>query len=522
MDMRLLNYYDKKLTPEARWLLLQWSQQMGLEKPLTLPLRDLRVCFEVPLLKLRQALACLTEQGMVAAEIYKCGQKKGRPRTHFTCTVNLHHELAKIRVPDVTSHHTAIEHLFSSSTAPPMPGHDEHPNLLLGQSRIQHLPVATRWLLIVLLAHADVTGSLTHLSYRALQRLTGLNRVRLRSQLRKLSDMGVLADYQGARLGKALGVKRTSIIVLNLAHPALGGSENKSVDVLFFKQYGARASSTEHDMVDALFVSAILEDENQQAEHLENNNAPITEPEQLATRARHKDIDRKDEVHKDAGMLLPSKKYIAPVAAQLAGCYQKAGTRWLQAYVQHYAMKLLNDEWVTLADDQGLPESPVADVMQAIEQDCQVAQPSITETVCRIEQDDTSVKEADDDDSEGESLNDGATTAPEPLPVLLYAMAHHLARQLRFGLLNVLKLDADAGSDATFCLIPVTLMPDQAKYYGRYQWQLRCYFVSDPPDKDFVLNVVTVWTHMGNWLRGYKESQLKAAKQTSSDDNATP
>lgn len=101
-------------------------------------------------------------------------------------------------------------------------------------------------------------------------------------------------------------------------------------------------------------------------------------------------------------------------------------------------------------------------------------------------------------------------------------MSGQLARQLRFGLLNVLNLDADAGSDATFCLIPVTLMLDQAKHYGRYQWQLRCYFVSDPPDKDFVLNVVTVWTHMGNWLRGYKASQLKAAKQTSSDDNATP
>lgn len=101
-------------------------------------------------------------------------------------------------------------------------------------------------------------------------------------------------------------------------------------------------------------------------------------------------------------------------------------------------------------------------------------------------------------------------------------MSGQLARQLRFGLSNVLKLDADSGSDATFRVIQVALMPDQAKHYGRYQWRLRCYSDSVPPDKDFVLNVVTVWTQMGNWLRGYKESQLKDAKQPSSDDNATP
>lgn len=116
-----------------------------------------------------------------------------------------------------------------------------------------------------------------------------------------------------------------------------------------------------------------------------------------------------------------------------------------------------------------------------------------------IEHDDTPIEEVADDDPENESLNDDAITAPEP-PPMLYAMAYRLARQLRSGLLNVVKLDTNAGRDATFCLIQVALMPGQAKHDGRYQWRLRCYFVSDPPDKDSVIDVDTVWTHMGHWL----------------------
>tara|TARA_R100001039_G_C1843924_1_gene104474 strand:+ start:546 stop:2168 length:1623 start_codon:yes stop_codon:yes gene_type:complete len=511
MDMRLLNYDDKKLTPEARWLLMQWSRQMGLEKPLTLPLRDLRVRFEMPLLRLRQALACLTEQGVISAEPYKCGQKKGRPRTHFTITGKLHHSLAKVRVPEVTSRQAAIEHLLSASSVPPMTGDDEHPNLLSGQSRIQHMLVATRWLLIVLLAHADVTGSLSHLSYSALQRLTGLSRVRLRSQLRKLSDMGVLADYQGGRLGKALGVKRTSIIVLNLAHPALGETDNVGVDVTLLKSHPIPTSSTEHDMINALFVAAILIDEWQKTAPLEDNNAPTTVHEWEAAMARQKAYDHKKKPYDDAKALLPPMKYIAPLAAQLASHYGAAGARWLQAYVEHYAMRLLNEAWATLTKNTGMLTNPVAEIMQAIEHDCQVTESTKTKTDCAVDHGDNAPEKDDTVSKEDESLHDSDQTASSPLPILLYTLAHHLASTFKNYLSGVPEgMNADVWSNATFCLPPVTPASNKATQPHRSLLLLRCYFDGEDPIKTSWHNVNTVWTPLGDWLREHNASLEEA------------
>lgn len=496
--MRLLNYDDKKLTPEARWLLLQWSWQTGLDKPLTLPLRDLRGRFEMPLLRLRQALACLIKLRMIAAETYQCSHKKGRPRTHFTITDKLHHLLATTSVSDETSHQGAIEHVVAASSVPPMPGHDGHPNLLSGDARNQHMLVATRWLLIVLLAHADVTGSLSHLSYSDLQRLTGLSRVRLRSQLRKLSDMGVLADYQGGRLGKVLGIKRTSIIVLDLTHLALGGANNAGVDITLIKSDTIPTSSTEHDMIKALFVAAICENEHQKTALPDPNGTPKIVQEQEAAMARPKANNRQKMLYDDARALLPPQKYIEPMAAILAGHYSEAGARWLQAYVQHYALRLLNEAWVPISKDMGMLKHPVAEILQAIEQDCQETTLTTTDAAGKADHD-VIAQEDNTANEEDEPLHADKGT-PSPLAMLLYALAHHLACSFKNCILmGASGIDIHTLHDARFSL-PTVERHDPSLLV------LRCFFLGKNPIKSSCRIVNTVWTPFNVWLQKHNTS----------------
>ena len=349
-----------------------------------------------------------------------------------------------------------------------------------------------------------------------------MNRVRLRSQLRKLSDMGVLADFQGVRLGKALGIKRTSIIVLDLTHPALGGVANVGVDITLIKSTVVPTSSTEHDMIHALFVAAIWEDECQKTAPLENNGAPTTVHEWEEEMARQKAYGHKKKIYDDARWLLPPKKYIAPLAAALAAHHGEAGARWLQAYVQHYAMRLLNEAWVTVSKDTGMLKHPVAEIMQAIEHDCQETTSTTTGADSKADHDVIAPNEDDASNEEDEPLHDDNET-PSPLPMLLYALAHHLACSFKNCVLEGAHgIGVDVWNDATFCLPPVTPMPKEVKRQSSPVLLLRCYFVGESPIKSSHRTVDTVWTPFSDWLRGYKESQLKAAKQPSSDDNATP
>lgn len=80
---------------------------------------------------------------------------------------------------------------------------------------------ATRWLLAVLLAHADRWGIVSGLGSTKLTELTGLNQERLKAHLFKLRELGFISHQLPGFSGWPLLSKWGTVYYLNLHHPDL-------------------------------------------------------------------------------------------------------------------------------------------------------------------------------------------------------------------------------------------------------------------------------------------------------------
>lgn len=85
------------------------------------------------------------------------------------------------------------------------------------------LSLANRWLLAVLVSHANEFGVVDGLGMADLRLLTGMTEFRLKTQLSRLMDMGVIRSYApGLSRSLFTGVRVRSSYVLDLYHPLLG------------------------------------------------------------------------------------------------------------------------------------------------------------------------------------------------------------------------------------------------------------------------------------------------------------
>lgn len=85
------------------------------------------------------------------------------------------------------------------------------------------LDVSERLLLMILLAHADVTGSVRGYGFRDLSRLTGMGKSRVQSSITRLRDKGLLRAFvPGASPGSIFHCAPGAYF-LNLQHPVFGG-----------------------------------------------------------------------------------------------------------------------------------------------------------------------------------------------------------------------------------------------------------------------------------------------------------
>ncbi|MGM1051002.1 MAG: hypothetical protein ACQEXO_01215 [Pseudomonadota bacterium] len=277
---------------------------------------------------------------------------------------------------------------------------------------------ANRWLIAVLLAHADDVGRVTGLSYTRLGHLTGMSRSQLQSQIPKLRSQGVLAYHQPGRLGRLCGCQMTSIFVLDLDHRLIRPESRAEVSVTMYSARNGKQQlrTVVNSLVEALFVVARYQvqatDTARRAESLEA-------------------LEQDERTVADARALLPKAFDPGPLARQLARAYDADSANWLQVRLHGYAEQLLSHGWDALSAGQGGPGHPVGKVIDAIARDFperpespnqQGSSEPISEGAASAQSDAgliqaDSVTEADDSHA--------------PHVILLYALAHHLAVQLQ-------------------------------------------------------------------------------------------
>jgi hypothetical protein len=288
------------------------------------------------------------------------------------------------------------------------------PNLCKGHARKYKLTSANRWLVMVLLAHADSSGQVIGLGVSALKSLTGMGRSQLHSQLGKLKRLGLLGHYQPGRMG--LGGRRTSLFTLNLSHLAFGRRDRLCVELLLLtpRRMGAPLPpmTVINGLADALFVVAMLE----------SSFSGGVGPRRLS--------DEDMAVFNDAKHLMPDGFRVGSRGAWLAEHYDEALAHWLQTRLQAYALQLL-------ARSEGSDALNIDDVA--------VRHPEVIKAIL--------------DDfphwPQDASTLGGDPDALPPQVTLFYPLARHLALRLRafLELANV-SHDAVDVTSLDYCLIP--------------------------------------------------------------------
>lgn len=498
------------LSPETRWWLWQWSRHFGLDRPVTCSVRTLLTRLQVPGRKGQATLKSLKASGWIEAT---STPNKGRGRTCYTYRVSpsLVAKLAALPQPsvpladciesvsgweasgdkamdDVTtaekmtpidrgSQRRALSTLSDGEL--PMDGSDDGgddgsvllsplaPNLRKGHARKYQLTSANRWLVMVLLAHADRAGQVIGLGVSALKSLTGMGRSRLHSQLSKLKRLGLLGHYQPGGMG--LGGRRTSLFTLDLSHPAFGRRDRLCVDLLIVtlsrKDTPLPPMTVINGQAEALFVVAMLE-----------SNSPEGQMPRM--------LSGDDKaVLRDAKRLLPDGFRLGAQGAWLAEHYDEALAHWLQSRLQAYALQLLagSEGSEVLNIDEAAVRHP--DLIQAIFDDF----PRWPQAAS--------------------SLSDDPDALP-PQVTLFYPLARHLARQIRA--LLTLPGTSDDAVDVTS--LDLCLIPDNRARQGT--WRL-CGFgkiresVASPPRLAAPLEPVA--SDFAVWLRRCKQASAWAS-----------
>ncbi|WP_155833488.1 hypothetical protein [Halomonas sp. BC04] len=340
-------------------------------------------------------------------------------------------------------------------------------NLRKGHARKHQLTSANRWLVMVLLAHADSAGQVFGLGVSALARFTGMGRSQLHSQLGKLKRLGLLGHYHPGRMG--LGDRRTSLFTLNLSHPAFGRRDRLCVDLLIVTPRRKNAPlpplTVINGLAEALFVVAMLE----------SNSSDNQVPRALS--------DGDKAVFYDAKHLLPGGFRVGAQGAWLAEHYDEALAHWLQSRLQAYALLLLARSEGSDALNIGDVAVPHPDLVRAIVDDFP-----------RWPQD-TSTMGGDPD-------------ALPPQVTLFYPLARHLALQLRAFLeLACASHDAVDMTSLDLCLIP-------DNQYRQAAWRLYGYAKrrddATSPTRSLV-KLDPVVSDFAVWLRRRKQASAWAS-----------
>mgnify|MGYP003134230297 CR=1 FL=1 len=434
MSTSLLFYEDPSLSIEERWLLWQWSQRIGMDQKVTRSVRELGEQLGMTLRQVQKALTLLKGKGFIIATAQPYG--RGRPSYEYRLSPLLKEKLLESTCPEspfieqvkqlgnvdeirrndlvdqtkattpVTSSHAKVsvaplQHSNKSSTHEDSLASPAYDSLLSNPVRKTSLSLASRWVLMVKLAHADLVGTVVGLSHRRLQHLTGLSISGLRDQRGKLFEMGILAEYHFGR-GSGRGVKnsnKVSYYRFDLGHPIFDSQARLAIQLTILPtRKESRSTALFDGIVDVMFVAA----------------QAISDPEQSGTLASVKE-------------LLPPLSYIEPLAGWLVKEYNAASAAWLLERVHFYAISLLSTSWQRLAENKAGPKTPVEVIFQKIYEELPKERLSIPLAPHII-------IDSPCEDEANQLENENGQEKLSLLATLIYALAHHVALELQYKL----------------------------------------------------------------------------------------
>lgn len=442
MTHALLYHEDPTLTPEARWLLWKWARRIGLDQAKTCSVRELLEQLGMTLRQGKTTLESLKEEGIIVATKQPNG--RGRPCHQYRVAYDLQEQLVSLSCPEPllmgdverlgefsrasdwdipdqvqvctnTSENCEPNVTTELTLALPKDGDlkkastTSNSNLLDGQARKARLTLANRWLLMVMLAHADENGAVMGLTQARLQRLSGLSLNRLNNQRRKLRDLGIIIRYQPGYTGRVLGHRLNSIYHLALDHALIGRPLQSAIQVeLLPSPSEDHNTSIVEVIIHALFKAA------------EAVNDPAQE-----------------DVFKRMMVVLPMRHHMKPVWEVVHALPNHLAVKlWLRGHVHRAAIQLLNTAWKPLEELKAGPDTPIKGVVDALT--LALEKPAMEERIDKRE-----ISGAKN--NKGRALNEDSEHRAL-LVRLLYTLAHRLASDLQYVLLNLSAKTLDVGS----------------------------------------------------------------------------
>jgi len=374
MDINLLHHDDAKLSPEARWLLLQWSALAGLKNAITRSRLELFRQLGMTHQHARAALEELTKAGIVIEE--KVRRLQGRPISRLHISPDFRTHLKSLETVLPYPHQPEIESLLKQSRIARIPRAGHSQNLMTGTERANKIAPATYWLLAVLLAHARTPGVVTGLGLKQLVTLTGMKKERLRAQLSKLKKLEILKrTVPGARRGQGTSCIR-SVYIFNLSHSLLLGQKSLALTALLVSGYGGGRYNLISGVLKAVALKAkLIKYQSHIIERIDdafslNDGESSALPPRLQSKGPSPFLWAITNYHLDAQSLLPPLTLTQEQAANLIGLQKPGIERSLHAHLLGYVMTLLSNHWNETACEQGTHANPIKPVISAIERDC--------------------------------------------------------------------------------------------------------------------------------------------------------
>lgn len=541
MNTAMLTYKDASLTPEERWLLMQWASTLGPDQSFDGTLKNLFKSLAMTYAQGYRAWNMLNEKQDRFVEIETLpAKRRGRPRSRYRLSAKL---IKKLEAgPLASQQHTSDIAKLAKTTR--LSAENKAMNLIEeSRLRLSSLSISNRWLLMVLLAHADTPGVITRLGILKIRHLTGMSRSRIDRQLKKLGDLGVIAYHQPGRYSSQASTRKTSIYLLDLAHPLLGAFKRAPLTIVLPSSTKKHKQTELIDgTVDAVMTAAVcslqikaLLEEHDSVEASKSFTVDSTVRESKLkhdpyheARSYQEKYNKIDRILKDALELLPSTRYLDGGIVELFKGYDAKDADWLLTSVHIDTSRLLTSAWDDLKEGLLGPDQPSHNIIIGTARRLGLKPEYVIE---EKPEDEPEVSPAPHSSEASEAFNakkpprsiEATPIAKEisypPLAVLLYALSHHLAKWLQ----SVSELNGHEDVEAmTYMLVPIYPKPTNDQLLSAFQ--LRSYGLLDEQiDKEpmTIMGSNSVSEDLKTYWRTHHQACLSAIKDEPDDATAS-
>ncbi|MFS8173556.1 MarR family transcriptional regulator [Vreelandella titanicae] len=507
---------------------MQWASIIGLNQSAEYTLKDLFARLGLTDAQGRRAWDVLTSKKAKNQEPFVeierlTSKRPGRPASRYRLSAKLVKALKAIPSTACEHHAEEIASLAKTTRLPVAANKID----LLFDGRSTGLTLSNRWLLMVLLAHADSPGIVSRLSVSALCRLTGMSRYRVTNQLKKLSDLGLIVHHQPGRYSPKAGTRKTSIYLFDLAHPLTSNEYREIVNVsLPPSKPNIKYPYTclGDGIIDAAMTAGVcriqikaLLKEYDAAEGDTSNDFKEEKTLENDSTSAAKAYDNTQGVMQSALALLPSTRYLEDGIDVLLHNYDKDDANWLLTSVHVDAARLLSTAWTELKEGQVGPDTPHLEIIAGIANRLghlpeKVTKKDIGEEISTRSEESAHSFHDEMEVDEKEAPTEKPTNY-HPLVILLYAMSLHFAKRLQSEILQTHAKPHNAADYEAMVFILTPVVPNTPDMQHLPVFQLRGYTphsLNVDHIQNFTINLDPVSVDLKTYWRTHHQDCLSA------------